>query len=235
MKVELPRKESNLIQKVLYTIVFALLTWSSLFAQDVHEASKEMSLGSHNSFYIDIDNVDAKLAEKVWKKYMKEYAKVKRNRKAKEYYAMDAKVGPIGGVENLNIYSKFQEGSEQVTTYVWIDMGGHFANSNENPSEAKGIRSFLVGYKEELMRENFRLMIKDQEKLVKRSQKDLSKLERKNKDLHKDIEKLKKKIVEKEEDIVKNLKEQEDQKMVILNDEKDLQKLKDSLNAVGKM
>lgn len=233
MKLEITRQESR-FKRILYTAILALLTWSALFAQEVGETSRSMSLGAQNAFFIDIEGVDAKLTSKVWKKFFKDYGKVKFNKRGKEYYSMDATVGVINGSNPLNVYAAIDEGSGQSTMYMWVDRGGEFVNSSEHASEAQGAKNLLQDFRLAVLDKDYENRIKEQKKEVKNAKKQLVKLEKKNKNLHKDIEEYKNKIAQAEKDIEKNLSEQTTQKETIEGEERKLSKLTEYKNSLGK-
>lgn len=233
MKIEITRQESR-FKRILYTAILALLTWSALFAQEVGETSRSMSLGAQNAFFIDIEGVDAKLTSKVWKKFFKEYGKVKYNKRGKEFYSSDVTVGVINGNKPLNVYAAIDEGSGQSTMYMWVDRGGEFVNSSDHASEAQGAKNILRDFRLAVLKKDYEKKIKNQEKEVKKAKKLLVRLEKKNKKLHQDIAKYKEKIAKAEKDIENNVSEQASQKETIENEERKLSKLTEYKNSLGK-
>ena len=153
-----------------------------------------MSLGKQMAFQIDIDGADEDLTEDVWKNFIKDYGKGKRNKKAREYYAMGARVPVISSSNNLDIYIRFDERVNMTTATLWVDLGGSFVNSNEHPGEAKGAEDFLVDFYLAVKKKAIGKEMKEQEKAMNKMEKTLRKLEKKNTGYHKDIEKAKEKI-----------------------------------------
>ena len=60
-------------------LVFGILSQTT--AQDVNEKKISMSLGPQNSFYVEIPGSDLKMAEKTFYEIIKEYGKLKENKK----------------------------------------------------------------------------------------------------------------------------------------------------------
>jgi len=76
--------------------------------------------------------------------------------------------------------------------------------------------------------------MKDAEKEMKNLDKDMTKLEKQNKGYHNDIEKAKQKIEEAEKNIEQNLRDQDDQKVMIAKQKEKLEEIVSRLNSVGK-
>ncbi len=221
--------------KSLVLTLFTLFSLSNLFAQEVQEQSKTMSMGPHSAFYVDIEGLDKKNAEREWKKYLKEnFKKVKRNRKAKEFYTEDGKVNLINGSSPITIYSKIEERKGQSTIYAWVDLGDDLVSSKDHPEQAKGTEQFmsdfwLIGRKKAINME-----LEKEEKALKKLNGNLSKLEKKNSNLHKDIENYKQKISKAEAGIEENLKQQDDKRVEIEAQNKVIEEVTAKLNNLGK-
>ena len=226
----LKRKE----MKSLIILVMTALTLS-LHAQEIMQMEKSMSLGPQNAFYVEIDDTPEKVVEKEWKDYLKEYSKkVKYNRKAKEHYTEGAKVAVINGTGELTLYSKIEEGKDQVTVYLWTDMGNGFVNTKDFSKQADGVDRFLRDFYILAKKKGIQIELDEEEKELKGLEKDLEKLEKQNKDLHQDIEDYKEKIRRAEADIESNLKAQDDKRVEIENQKKVIEQVIERLNMVGK-
>ena len=105
--------------KLLFTLGFSLLLMTGLVAQ-ISERSMELSLGHQNAFVIEHDGANKKMVSKILENSLKEYGKVKRNKKAKEWNCLNCDVPGIG---KANVYCKIDEGKSQVTSYVFYDDG----------------------------------------------------------------------------------------------------------------
>jgi len=219
-----------------FTLIFTLLLGSLSFiaAQTVSEVNKSMSLGKQSAFQIDIDGADEDLSEDVWKDFIKDYGKSKRNKKAREYYSIGARIPLISGSNDVDVYIRFDERVNMTTATMWIDMGESFINSNDHPKEAQGAEEFVTNYYLAVKKVAIEKEMKEQEKALNKLEKELRKLEKKNTGYHKDIEKAKEKIEKAEKNIEQNLKDQEDQAIVIEQQKKVIEEIIERLNNLGR-
>ncbi len=205
-----------------------------IMAQSVSESKQSMSLGSQNGFSVDIDGADEDVTKDVFKKYMKDYGKVKRNKKAKEYYSEAIKLPMVNGATEVALYVKLDERVEMTTVMAWVDLGGSFVNSDEHPKEALGVEQFLRDIYVAVKKKAIGQEMKDAEKQLKKDDKMLTKLEKKNKGYHEDIEDAKEDIIKAEKNIEQNLKDQDDARVLIAKQKEMLEEIIGRLNNVGK-
>lgn len=219
-----------------FILLFTLFVGGISFinAQSVNETTKSMSLGKQAGFQIDIDGADEDLTEDVWKDYIKDFGKGKRNKKAKEYYSVGAKVPLINGANELDLYINFDERVNMTTVTLWVDLGNGFVNSDEYPKEAQGAEEFLNNFYLAVKKEAIGEEMKKQEKIMNKMEKELRKLEKKNTDYHEDIEDAKEKIEKAEKNIEQNLKDQEDQRITIEQQKKVIEEIIERLNNLGR-
>ena len=222
------------MKKLIFTALVAVLFSAVVMAQSVSESSMSMSLGSQTGYTMDIDGADEKITEDVFKKMMKDYGKVKKNKKAKEYYGEAIKLPMVAGSDELNLYVKFDERVDSTTVTAWDDLGGAFVNGDEHPKEAQGMESFMSELYVEVKKAAIEKEMKAAEKELKKMSKGLSKLEDKNKGYHNDIEKAKDKIDQAEKNIEQNLKDQEDARVMIAKQKEAVEEIIGRLNNVGK-
>lgn len=213
-------------------IIICLLAFGTMNAQ-VMQKEAVMSLGSQNAFYINLDGADEGLAEDVWKNYLKEYGKVKKNRKADELLCEECNITLISGA-TLQVYLKLDEGREMTTAYAYFDNGSSFITAENDPEAAESIEKFIHNYSLEVKKEVIKEQLEDEEDTLKDFNKDLAKLEKENKKLHEEIKKAEDKIRESEEGIEKNLRAQEDKKFEIDKQAKVVEETIEKLNNVGK-
>lgn len=213
-------------------LIFGILSQTS--AQDVTEKKISMSLGPQNSFYVEIPGSDLKMAEKTFYEIIKEYGKLKENKKAREHFMMATKIPVINGSSPLDVYAKFEEGKGMTTTFVWMDLGGAFINSSEYASQAKSLKQFMSDYFIAVRKKVVTEELKVEEKKLAEVEKDLKRLKDKNDDYHQDIEKAKQKIVEAEKNIEKNVVDQENKVKEIDDQKTSVQKVVEKLNNLGK-
>ena len=216
--------------KILNVLLLTLFT-IGLNAQ-VFESKQELSVGLQNAYACDHPEAEKKMVEKALEETLKEYGKVKKNRKAKEWCCQECKVPSISS-NPLNIYYKVEEGKGQVTSYIFIDDGEKFLTSNNSEAQAEIERlNMNVFYSVERMVTGKKL--EQQENTLKDYNKDLQKLEKKNKILHDDIEDYKEKIRKAEKDIEENLQLQESKKIEIEQQKNKVGEITKALNNIGR-
>jgi len=219
----------------LFTILCMIVGLASqLTGQDAMERKISMSLGPQNAFYVEIPGADDKTAEKTFYEFVKEYGKLKENKKANEHFMMATKIPVINGTSPLDVYAKFEEGKGMTTTYVWVDLGGAFVNSSDHASQTKAVRQFMYDYFVAVRKKVVTEELKKEEKNHADLEKDLRKLKDKNEDYHKDIEKAKQKIMEAEKNIEKNVVDQENKVKEIDTQKAVVDKVVEKLNNLGK-
>ncbi|HPK09436.1 MAG TPA: hypothetical protein P5235_02880 [Saprospiraceae bacterium] len=215
-------------------LLFVMLFAQSIFSQEVEEENLMMSLGSQNSFRVTIEGADKDMVEDKWEDYLKEFGKVKKNKKAKELYMLDSTIPLINGSSPIDVYSKVEERKGQSSLYVVVDMKGSFLNSDVYPKESENLRQVLFDFWVKVRKEVVSKELKDVEKTLEKSQKDLKKLEDKNKDLHEDIANYNEKIRKAELDIESNLKEQDDKRVEIEKNQEIVNGVVEKLNNIGR-
>jgi hypothetical protein len=221
--------------KITSLFLMLLVSYQLLNAQDrVKSLDKTMSLGSKPSHYVEIDGYDQKNTEKAWEEFIKPYGKVKENKKAKEFFLNKVSIPAINGVTPLDIYAKIEGTKTQSTAYIWVDLGGGFANSKDNLSQVNGIKTFMNDFYIFAKKRAIAEELKAEENKQKDLEKDLSKLESKNSNLLKDIETFKERIKKAENEIVQNLGEQDNKKVEIKRQQKVVESTVEKLNNVGK-
>ena len=217
--------------KQLLTLVLLAFSCTFISAQ-VSETNAELSLGSQNAFYMEHEGADKKMVNKILENAIKQYGKVKRNKKAKEWNCLQCSVPGVSGPSN--VYFKIEEGKGMTKSYVFFDDGTKFISSENNPELAGKLKEGLTYVKHDITRAVITNHLKDEEDNLKDRNKELEKLDKKNKDYHKDIEDYKKKISEAEKNIEKNLQDQEDKKIEIEKQSRVVEDVTTQLNNVGK-
>jgi hypothetical protein len=215
-------------------IFLMLLIANFCLAQKVDQQSRTMSLGSQNAYVISVDGADNDIMEDTWKAYVKEYGKIKENKKAKELVTEQAKVALISGTTPATLYAKIEEGKNQGTLYLWVDHGTGFVNAKDNASQSAGIETFLKDYWVIARKKAITKELEMEEKRAKELAKEQVKLEDKKKDYLSEIEKCKLKIAEAEKNIEINASSQKTKKLEIEAQKKAVQAVTEKLNAVGK-
>ncbi len=217
--------------KILNILLFSLISTFCLNAQ-MFESKQEISVGLQNAYAMDYPDADKKMVEKALEDAVKEFGKVKKNRKAKEWYCQECKIATISS-NPLNIYYKIEEGKGQTTSYLFFDDGGKFLSSENSDAQAD-IERFNMNIFHDVKRMVISEELKQEEDNLKDFNKDLEKLEKKNKDLHNDIEDYKEKIRKAEKEIEQNLQEQEDKNIEIEQQKNKVGDVTKKLNNVGR-
>lgn len=215
------------------TSLFCSLFILSQGVSQISERTATLSVGDQNAYTIDHVGAEKKMVEKALDQAIKEYGKVKRNKKAKEWACMQCKVSSVSS-SPVNIYYKVEEGKGQVTSYLFFDDGTSFISSDNNSDASAAIERINMNVKYDVETRVISKELKNEENSLKDQEKDLSKLEKKNKDLHNDIEEYHEKIKKAEADIEKNLQAQEDKKLEIEKQKNTVSKVTEKLNNVGR-
>ena len=202
----------------LFLILFLCSTLS--FAQmqhlydsyDITEAEKSMSQGFNNSFSVQLVGATSKMAEDVWKSYIKNYGgKTKRDRKLGEYFTDDAKVRDLSD-NTIDVYASFSNADTFTVANIWFDLGGAYLSTKAHSEQSPAAEAFIKAYTFEVGREVAKENLKVQEKYMKSLQKEFRDLEKDNETYHRKIEEAKKLIAEMEKNIEVNLQNQETKK-----------------------
>lgn len=232
--------------KYLFTLIIALGCLISLQAQEASEVEETgdtadasvsenngtMSLGEQPAFIIEHPDAGRKMTSKIVTKSLKDYGKVKRNKKAKEWSCLQCKVPGISSP--TDVYVKFQEGKALTTTYLFYDDGTKFISSDNDPEAAIAIQKELtyIGY--DVTRGVISKELDMEEDRLKDRNKEQEKLEKEKKKLLENIEKWTQQIADAEKRIEENLGEQETKKGEIEEQAKVVDVVKERLNRVGK-
>ncbi len=222
--------------KPILTVIFILFLGltNGLKSQDAVEKKISMSLGPQNAYYVEIPGANKKLAQKTFEEFIKEYGKIKENGKAKEYFMMATKIPVINGSSPVDLYAKFDDGKDMATAYVFVDLGGAFINTVDNPSQSASLKQFMYDYFISVRKKVVAEELKAEEKNLSSLEKDLKKLKNKNEDYHNDIAKAKQKILEAEKNIESNVIEQENKNKELDTQKAVVEKVTEKLNNLGK-
>ncbi len=199
----------------------------------VKEKQINLSLGVQPCLSTNIDNIKEKKIAKLWKKFFKPYGKVKRNKRAKEYYSTGVTVNRIKSGDPVDVYIKFVEAADGINMNLCLDLGTSFVGK-DTPQEYKGaenvVNEFVVYVKESQLKDE----LEDAEDDLSHLEKSLKSARKKNKKLHRNIEKYKQKIIKAEEDIEKNKDKQEDLKKNIKLQTDKVKELQNDIKALKK-
>ena len=209
---------------------FFLFTFIGISGAQVSEMARQMSLGVHNGFRVAIPGASPKLIGQVWKKYTKEYGKLKKNKKADEEYIEAAVIKSIFGSNPMDIYTSIEEG--YITAFFDLKTG--FLSSSSQPGESMAAKNFMQEFGYEVQREQTRQELSDQEDTLKKAEKNLDKLKKDHQGYHKDIDDAKERIKKAEANIVTNEKDQEQARQDIDTQKKKVEEVRIKLDNIGK-
>ncbi len=217
---------------VMFFAFLFFATSGKLHAQ-VFERLKEMSLGVNNAISLEITMADEKLVAEVWKNYMKDFydAKVKWDRKTKEYLAEDASIAAIGLGNTVDVYATMEEKGDNTIINTWFGLGGGaFLSSREHAGRYEEAEKLLLRFALEVAREKTRQELEGEKGELRQLQKELERLKAANDRYHKEIERAQEAIKKAEADIVQNAKDQEAMLGKIAEQEKAIQAVEKRLN-----
>ena len=185
----------------ILTLLVACFATVSMSAQAVFEEDKNMSLGNKNAVYVDVEGANKKISEKAIQDILKQYGKVKKNKKAKEHYCEAIVIPSIGGGQPLDVFVKIDELNNQTRLYMWVYDGNDFISSLNNEEALGGAESILKDYYVTARRGAIQLEVDYEEDQLKDREKELKKMESTNTSMHKDIAKWEKEIAERNQKI----------------------------------
>ncbi len=204
--------------RTCFILLFSLFAFYPVFSQELEmdtlvalqsrsriiETTESMVNGTQSALMVVLEITDKKLADKVWKNFMKDYrGKTKRVKGGKENLTVVDIVG-INGVSPINVYSRSETGMDgYVEMIVWFDLGDEFLSYNRR-AQYEEAEKMLLKYALECKVENTSNELKDAEKKLKSLENEMDKLTRLNMNYHRDIEDAERKIEEAKQNIVKN-------------------------------
>ncbi len=198
-------------------LMIALGTIAASAQTTVNESLKSMSDGIKNALTIDLSGVEVKVAEKVWREYLKSYdGKLKKDRKSKDWVAEEVRITAIGGSSPILLTTRFEQIGEDVLMSAWFNMGSYYLASERDMNAYNAGTDLLDRFAYEVSKEKVRIELADQEKLMKDLEAELKKLEKANEGYHKEIEQAQERIRKAEEAIAQNIKDQEAAKTKIM-------------------
>ena len=153
---------------VLFMFVFVGIGFSQVTEEEV-----SMSAGVNNAFLIDLENASDKMAENVWKSYMKAYGKTKKDRKSKEWRSEGIVIPTIDPINSINLTGKFEKLNSSSRAYLWLQMDDSFIHSESHMDQTRGVKKFLEDYAIEVQKSVVQEELDEEEKKIKNLNKDL--------------------------------------------------------------
>ncbi len=177
----------------------------------VVDGDEAMSFGNQSSMTVMLEVTDKKMAEKVWKDFMKDFGgKTKKMKGGNEDLTTGAEIVGINGVNPLEIYSNAVEGVDGYVEFtVWFNLGDEYLARNRKAQFLEA-EKMLLKFAHETKKEHTRNELEDAEKKLKSLDNDFDKLKRQNDNYHKTIEEAERRIQEAKDNIVTNEQQQAD-------------------------
>lgn len=220
------------MNKIHILILFAFMSFS-MYGQ-VIEQQESMSEGLQNAFVIDLKGADKKITEDVWKKYIGQYGKTKRDRKSKEWRSEAITIPAVDDSYQVNLFGKIEDLGGNSRLYVWLKMDSEFIDSERYTNESRGMKELLEDVALEVERASIRKEAEAEQKALNSLEKDLSKLIKKRDGYFKDIKQAEEAIIKAEKNIDQNAIDQEGKKISIEEQKAVIKKIEERLLSVGK-
>jgi len=219
-----------LIMKRFLFVVFICFQFLTAAWSQIKEEANSMSQGVANSFTVVLHSVPKKIADDLWKDYIRKYGgKYKFDRKQNEHQSLEAAIGTISLEEKLNIYASVREVGSDLVFTLWIQSGNEFMSSRDNADQYQAIELQMQHFAREVAREKLRMQLRDEEKQLSKVEQELQRLVRKKENLELEIEKARKRIEEAETEIQANLKDQGKTEVSIKSQQELVRELKQKL------
>jgi CII-binding regulator of phage lambda lysogenization HflD len=210
------KRKIDAMRKIIFLLTGFLFFNFPLDAQ-ILEKESNMSLGVQRGNEMILIDIEDKEAADLWEEYFEDRydGKVKRNRKADEYYVTGVRINSIFSVANIDVYTKFEERGSNTMMTLWVDLGMSFVNSTDYASEYQGVIDLMEDFRIYARTYAVNKEYEEAEEVLEDLKKDLDKLEKQNGKLHEKIDDYEQKILEAKADIEQNLLDQEGKKLSI--------------------
>jgi hypothetical protein len=204
-----------------------------LKAQNIQESPRTMSMGTKNSYYMTIDNLNAKEVEKLWLEFIKDAkGKTKKDRKTNEVFADDMSL-PTVSSNLVDVYATFTDkGNNNTEVVTWADLGGAFLSAQDHPEKVEAFRSWLNTFGRKTRVRKVELEMVNEENKLKDLNKDYSRLQKDQDRLNKDIADAQQKLAEAQKSIEVNKAAQVTRQQEVFNQQKVLDLIKEKLKRV---
>lgn len=185
-------------------------TTTGLVKSHVYESEEPMSAGTQNALVVVLEVTSTKLAEKVWKDFVKDYGGKTKKVKGDENLSSGVEIVGINGVTPISLYSRAATNADgNVELIAWFNLGDEYLSSSRK-AQYNEAESVLLKFAHAAKVESTQEEMEAAEKKLKSFENEMDKLKRQNSGYHKDIEEAEKKIEVAKENIVKNEEQQAD-------------------------
>jgi hypothetical protein len=197
------------MKKSTFFLLVIMLAANSIIAQ-ISEQMQAMSTGFNNALVLELPGANVDQVEKLWRDYLKDYGakpkRVKGNRE--EWLADDADIPGIGMGNTVDVYAVFEENSEGLSQYVWIDLGGAYLSSDRYGDRYIEGEKFLMRFALQVTKNQIEIELQSEEDVLKNLERELERLRRDKEDLEREIEDARAAIARAEDAIRQNGQEQ---------------------------
>ncbi len=182
----------------------------------INEDKMAMSVGVNNAVILDIPDSKAKVVEKVWKNFSKDFsAKTKKDKKTDEWVTPNPILRGFSAVSVNTLYARVEDGAGNSKLTLWFELDGDFLNSNDYPEEYEAAQMLCLKFGIEVAKEYTLMELDAEEKNMKKLETNLKKLVKDKENYEKSIVDYKQKIITAEENIEQNIVEQDNAKQSI--------------------
>lgn len=196
----------------------------------INEEKMAMSVGVNNAVMLDIPDSKAKIVEKVWKNFSKDFnSKTKKDKKTDEWVTQNPIIRGFSAVNVNTLYARIEDGAGNSKLTLWFELDGDFLNSEDYPEEYEAAQMLLLNFGIEVAKEYTLMELNEEEKNMKKLETNLKKLTKDKENYEKSIEDYKAKIVKAEENIEQNIVEQASAKQSIEDQMNIIEKVKKKL------
>ena len=169
----------------------------------VNESTEKFSTGSQNAATTMIMEADLGDVISEWKKVLKEYKYEKVKDDNNEVFGDNILIKDWGN-NPVDFYTKFEENKKARTIKMStaVDLGGMYLKSSEHSDKYKLLDKMMREFAIKMTKEPIEKRLKDAEKDLTKLQDKQKDLEEDNKELHEDINKYNEKITKAEKEII---------------------------------
>ena len=192
-----------------------------------------MSLGMQPAQVVVLPLNDKRDVERMWDDYVKDLGlRLKRNRKADEYFNAEAEILNLSRHEKFEFFSRVEERDARSELSVWIHFKDGFLTQSDFPDAAEKLRDMLLQFEKLVRIEEVRRELEEEEKNLKAFSKDLEDLISSHQKYLQQIEQARMQIQENEKNIEQNLLDQEAMKKKIEDQRLKIQKTLDRIEQI---
>lgn len=200
------------MKKIYYPTFLSLITLFLLsgcgFTEELTEVQGESPEGRERAYIVSLEDTDTRVAKDVWSKFIKDHKGRLRRIKGSDIEVAPA-VEISGFSDKVTVKSGFRDQGRDTELQLWFVRDERYLNPNSDQTAFDIIDRFVEQYRSSLESAQIQNEVDDEQKKLKQLEKDLSRLQRQNDQLHKDITKAEDKIRESRIKIEDNLQEQD--------------------------